>query len=132
MEYYQELGHCHPQHQCLGAGDLKFHKKWGSNFASKQYMVNPKIQHHQPCVLPPKFYGKMTTLHLHLLLPITFWQRSIPLFPPFSNSHFSLWHRNQNLHNLHGKRVNINYTAVFTDIIFGFCYQHQVIEVIRL
>ena len=70
-------------------------------FFPKPNMVNPKTQHHQPCVLPPKVSGKPTTLHL--LPTLTCWKMSLPIFFPLINTHLSLRHRTLHLQNLHEK-----------------------------
>ena len=116
MECSRGKGHfCH-QHQCLVSGDHPCHRKWGSIFALNPNVVNPKIQHHRPFVLPPKVSRKLT--ELHLLIHLCHWQRSLPLFPPFSNTHIALRHKTQHLRNLHVKMCKHCSHHYFSVIIF--------------
>ena len=70
-------------------------------FFPKPNMENPKSQHHRPCVWLPLVSGKLATL-FHLL-PLLLQQRSLPIFPPFLNSHIALRHITQCLKNSHDK-----------------------------
>ena len=126
MECSLYQGCCHHQQWFLGDGDHICHQKWGSNFDPKPIMVNLKIQHHQPFFLPPNLSGKMEALNI--CIPIPNWRRSIPFFATFSNLHIPLWNKTQHLQNMHEKCVNISYTIISLEFLFGFHYQHQVIE----
>ena len=90
-------------------------------------MVNPNFQHHRPFVLTTEVTMKLTALHL--LIPFHSWQRSLPILTSLSNAHIALQHKTQHVQNLH---ANITYTTISLNLLFGICYQHQVIEYMRL
>ena len=62
-------------------------------------MVNPKFQHHTPFVLPAKVTMNLATLHC--IIHIHQRQRSITLYPNFSNDHIAMRHKTQHLRNPH-------------------------------
>ena len=64
-------------------------------------MINPKIQHHQPFVLPPKVLGEL--IEFNILITIPHWKISLHLFPPLSNSHIALQHKTQHLLKMYTK-----------------------------
>ena len=92
-------------------------------------MVNTTFQHHPPFVLPINLTLKLAALHRLLLLH--HWQRSLPLFPTLSNECIALRHKTQHLWNIHTRCLNITYTVISPNSLFGLRYQHQVIELGR-
>ena len=95
------MGHFHHQHLCVGTIDMSCHRKRGSIFTPNPNMVNPKSQHHQPSILPPKVSRKLTSLNTILNIP---WlQISLLLSSPLSNANIALQHRTQYLQNIHAK-----------------------------
>ena len=119
LEYSQGMSHFNHHQRLFGIGDLPCHRKWASDFPPKINMVSLKIQHHQPCVIPPKVLGKLTTLHPLLNLPV--WKIILSLSPNFSNVHIALWHRTMHIQNLHRKTCKHYLCRYFPDRLFGFC-----------
>ena len=93
-------------------------------------MVNPKFQHHTPFVLPKKVTLKLASLHGSIY--IRHWQRSLPLYPPFSNEHIALQRKTRHLQIRMQKRAHITYTTISTDFIYFLCYKQQVLKFMRL
>ena len=130
MEYYQNLGCCHHENRCLCAWYLLCRQKWGSNFAQKPNLINPKSKHCQTYAQKPNLSGKLEKLHL--IFPIICWKISLPHFTHLSNSHIALQHKTWHTQILHEKCLHITYDAIFSYRLFRFCYQHQIIELVRI
>ena len=128
LECYPNKVHYHHKQQCLGAGYQTCHQKWGSNFAPNPNMANPKIQHHQPFFLPPKVSGKLTALHIILPLPFTHLQIISPLFLIFKIHIRPCGIKPNTFKICIWKSVNITYTTIYLNHIFGLRYKNQFIE----
>ena len=98
---FLEEGCCSCWQQCIGAKYKSIPKKWGSNYALKPNMVDPKFQHRTPFALPTKLTLKLAVLHC--LLTLHHLQIILPLSPPLLNEYMSLQHITWHLWNLHTK-----------------------------
>ena len=116
MEYSLELNHFSYQKWCLGDRYIPYHRKWGSYLFLKTNKSNSKSQDQQPCVLPPKVYVKVKTLHT--IIPLPCLQISIPFFPPFLNAYIALWYITQHLQNMHVKTCKYYLCCCFSISVF--------------
>ena len=127
---FQRQGCCCCQQQWFGSGDQPCPQKWVYNYPLKPNIVNTKFQHHTPFVIPTKLTLKLSVIHS--LIPLCNWQRSLPIFPPFSNKHNALQRITRHLRNLYAKHVHVTFTAISPGFIFVLCYQHRFIELMCL
>ena len=67
-----------------------------------RFKLYPEAKHGKSKNLTPHtlcFTKKLTQklASLHHILPLYHWQRSLPLLPPFSNEHITLWRKTRHL-----------------------------------
>ena len=66
--------------------------------------------------------GNSENYSTYLLLPLPFWKRSLPLFPPLSNYNIALRCKTQHIQNQHAKIFTYYSHCYFSEIIFSAYY----------